>query len=241
MTDLTPFFFIKTDLSKDEVRDLLKPLEPWRVKIGFSNGFDTETLETMRPWNTHPLYKLKMLADYVGMERLKSKRVLDIGFNAGYNSILLSQNFGCDVVGIDNNRLNLSKAEVLCDIAGASPELLIADAHDFVSDPFDIVLHLGTLYHLQDPIKSMRTAASNLKPGGMLVLETTGCVGNDPLDCRLIYGWGGDTTNYWALGSRAIELILEDAGLKNISVIKTLEPKVYEGSGLNRILLVAER
>lgn len=241
MHPITPDFVIETDLDPEAVRARLEPLQPWRIRIAFSNGFDTGRLETMQPWNARPLGKLKTLADHVGHEVFRDARVLDVGSNAGYNAIFLTQSRNCRVVGIDNNRLNLRKAEALCEIAGVRPEFHIADAHEFRADPFDIVLHLGTLYHLQDPIKAMRTAAANLREGGHLFLETTGYEGADPLDARLIYGFGGDRTNYWALGIGAIRLILEDAGLRDVELVKTVQLGIYEGTGLNRLLLVARR
>jgi tRNA (mo5U34)-methyltransferase len=37
---------------------------------------------------------------------------------------------------------------------------------------FDIVLHFGVLYHLQDPMRSLAQARSIVKPGGLVVIET---------------------------------------------------------------------
>jgi 2-polyprenyl-3-methyl-5-hydroxy-6-metoxy-1,4-benzoquinol methylase len=126
-------------------------------------------------------------------------------------------------------------------MAGVSPVLKIADATEFVDEPFDLILHLGTLYHLQDPIKAMRTAARNTKLGGHLFLETMGYEGHDPLDCRLIYGLGGDTTNFWALGLAAIRCVLKDAGFSEVILVGKYEMKIFQGTGMSRVLLHAKR
>ncbi|MEM6933950.1 MAG: class I SAM-dependent methyltransferase, partial [Pseudomonadota bacterium] len=234
-------FVIETEKSREEVEAEMRKLEPWRVHVTFSNGFETSELETIQPWNPHPLNKLRMLMEHAGEDVFQSARVLDIGFNAGYNSIALTQQYGCDVVGVDNNPLNLRKAEALTAMAGVAPKFLIADAQEFTDEPFDVVLHLGTLYHLEEPVRSMRTAAANLKPGGWLFLETVGYNGTDPLDARMIYGFFGDKTNFWALGEGALRVMLELAGFTDTQVIRTVDLKIYEGTGLNRIILSARK
>lgn len=195
----------------------------------------------MEPWTDRPLTKLNLIMAAAGEDLFDGARVLDVGFNAGYNAISLAQKYGCTVVGIDNNRLNLKTAEALCRVAGVRPDLRIEDAHTFEAEPFDVILHLGTLYHLQDPILAMRTASRNTKAGGALFLETVGYEGRDSLDCRLIYGLSGDTTNFWALGLGAIELILRDAGFSEVDVIRTFDLNIYEGTGLNRVLIKARK
>ncbi|MEM7240309.1 MAG: class I SAM-dependent methyltransferase, partial [Pseudomonadota bacterium] len=151
---LTPDFTIETDRSREEVADEMRKLEPWRVHVRFSNGFETTELETIQPWTPHPLDKLLIMMEHSGEALFQDARGLDIGFNAGYNAITLAQKYGCDVVGIDTNPLHLRKASALGRMAGVQPKLLTADAHDFTDDPFDIVLHFGTLYHLQDPVRA---------------------------------------------------------------------------------------
>lgn len=234
-------FRVETTLDARAVEDRLRPLAPWRVKVAFSNGFDTGRLETMEPWNREPLGKLAMILEHAGEAVFKDARVLDIGCNAGYNTITLMQKFGCDVVGIDNNRRNLEKLNALAGIAGVAPNASVRDAHDYDFDPFDVILHLGTLYHLQDPIAAMRAAARNLKPGGRLYLETVVYDGDDPLACKFIYGFGGDHTNFWALSEDTIGLILKDAGLSQVETVRVVQIKRYEGTGLNRTLFCARK
>jgi len=222
-----------------DVKQRLQPLEPWRVNVSFSNGFDTGQLETMEPWNRAPLGKLAMIIGHSGEDAFKGARVLDIGCNAGYNVITLMQKYGCDVVGIDNNRKNLQKLTALAEIADVTPSASIHDAHDYDFDPFDVILHLGTLYHLQDPVAAMRAAARNLRAGGRLYLETVVYVSDDPMACKFIYMLGGDHTNFWGLSEAAIKLILTDAGLSQVETVRVVNIKSYEGTGLNRTLFCA--
>jgi SAM-dependent methyltransferase len=61
-------------------------------------------------------------------------------------------------------------------ILGADPirwRVLCADFEEFETEErFDIVYHVGVLYHNENPIRSLRKAFKLLKPGGTLALET---------------------------------------------------------------------
>src|SRR5438477_633566 len=60
---------------------------------------------------------------------------------------------------------------------------------DRVDRPVDITLHLGTLYHLPNPIRALQTTLENLVPGGWLALETHSYNNaDDPSLCAWIRG-----------------------------------------------------
>ncbi|MEM7670771.1 MAG: hypothetical protein AAF317_16835 [Pseudomonadota bacterium] len=65
---LTPDFTIETDRSREEVADEMRKLEPWRVHVRFSNGFETTELETIQPWTPDPLNKLLIMMEHSGEE-----------------------------------------------------------------------------------------------------------------------------------------------------------------------------
>ncbi len=89
---------------------------------------------------------------------LAGKRVLDLGCNAGFWS-LCALEAGCDfVVGIDAQPVNLAQAQFVFDVKGIARERYLfkrADVLDMNLDhlgEFDMVLCLGLLYHLNQPI-----------------------------------------------------------------------------------------
>jgi len=69
---------------------------------------------------------------------------------------------------------------------------------------FDVVQHLGLLYHLRDPMLTLSQARSVIRTGGLLLIETAVVIGENssfmlfngtPPDKQRIYG---DFTTWWA-------------------------------------------
>ncbi len=73
-------------------------------------------------------------------------------------------------------------------------------SHPLLKDGFDVVQHLGLLYHQRDPFFSLAQARSVLKEGGTLLLETAVSPG-DSMTMQLNAGSGAfyeDFTTWWA-------------------------------------------
>ena len=73
-------------------------------------------------------------------------------------------------------------------------------SHPLLKNEFDIVQHLGLLYHLRDPLFSLAQARSVLKNGGTLLLETAVSPG-DSVTMQFNSGAGAfydDFTTWWA-------------------------------------------
>ena len=239
---INPKFYIETELSQQALLNKLKLHEPWRMGISFSNGVNTADLRTIEPFSDMPLNKLKWIAEHGGENALKDKRVLDIGSNIGYNAIILSRDFGCKVTGLEFDLRNIEKAKMIADLCGAEVEFLQGDAGSF-SQPgeYDVILHLGTLYHLADPVAALKCSATNLKAGGLIYIESAIYEADDEYACRFIHGYGNDYTNYWALSSKVISEILERYGFSKVEKIRDVNIKSYQGTGMSRALFFAEK
>ena len=102
-------------------------------------------------------------------------------------------------------------------------ESLDIDAMDITPDnvgKFDVVMFLGVLYHLQDPMAGLRVAAAVCNE--LLIIET---VVDD------IHRWkpsmvyypkdslNDDDTNYWAPNVAAMKGMLTDLGFKKVEVV----------------------
>lgn len=105
---------------------------------------------------------------------LSGKTVLDIGCNAGAFSIEAKKRGAARVVGFDYSEKFIDQARFCAEVLDLDVEYSIAYVDDFLSrsEPFDVVIFVGVLYHLQDPVgtaKLVKRVTRNL-----CVLETVG-------------------------------------------------------------------
>jgi 2-polyprenyl-3-methyl-5-hydroxy-6-metoxy-1,4-benzoquinol methylase len=91
---------------------------------------------------------------------LKGKRILDIACNSGFWSIQCAL-LGAEVVGFDARPELIEQAETIKSIVGVNNVTYkVLDFHDMspqsLGGTFDIVLNLGVLYHLSDPLEALQ-------------------------------------------------------------------------------------
>ncbi len=92
---------------------------------------------------------------------------------------------------------------------------------------FDVVLFLGVLYHLEEPLQAMRRLASVVAPGGLAVIETEAVevpgLGHAAF-CEFFPGseLNNDPSNWWAPNAKALEGLCKAAGFREATVI--IEP-----------------
>jgi 2-polyprenyl-3-methyl-5-hydroxy-6-metoxy-1,4-benzoquinol methylase len=220
----------------------LKRYEPWRMELRFESGPKASDFETYEPFQNIPLFKLAKILEHIPKERLHGARVLDVGFNVGYNSIHLASEFGCAVTGIDVVQKHKTVAEEIRKMAGVEVEFLLANAEEFERpDEFDLILHLGTLYHLPNPVRSMECCFRSLKPGGWFALETMCYRGNSDSSLnKWIYGFGGDMSNFWALGAETIESIAHYCGITDLKLVFEAWPPAFRRE-MSRAIWIGRR
>ena len=107
-------------------------------------------------------------------------------------------------------------------------ESLDIDAMDVSPDnvgEFDIVMFLGILYHLQDPMAGLRVAANVCKE--LLIIET---VVDDIHRWKpsMVYypgdSFNNDDTNYWAPNAAALKGMLKDLGFSRVEMVYPKNP-----------------
>lgn len=98
---------------------------------------------------------IRRLLSMVYGGRLAGLRVADLGCLEGGFSLALAQ-LGADVTGVEARPENIAKCRVLEDhFALPNLRFVQADVKDFETErfgSFDVVLALGILYHLEDPV-----------------------------------------------------------------------------------------
>lgn len=117
----------------------------------------------------------------VPQQSLRGLRVLDIGCWTGGMSLLMAA-MGAEVYAIEEVRkyadcVNYMKhAFGLDNLTVENRSLYSLDDEKFY-DRFDIALYSGVLYHVTDPVLSLRIIFNNLKDGGVCMLETMAVAG----------------------------------------------------------------
>jgi tRNA (mo5U34)-methyltransferase len=118
---------------------------------------------------------------------LAGETVLDIGTWDGYYAFECEARGASRVVATDSymwkqstgragfdyahaaRKSNVEAVEI--DVLDLEPAVFYA-GNDEWGVQFDIVLFLGVLYHMRHPLLAIERAASMLKPGGLMILET---------------------------------------------------------------------
>ena len=234
---------LQTSLTPEQLRDRLTQWEPWSIRVDFSNGVSTKDFKRRSPFDADPLNKFGVVEAAIPFAELSGGRMLDIGCNAGYNSINAAVKYGTRCTGIDIVPRHIEISRFFSKLAGVNAEFLIASAETF-SRPkeFDVVLHFGTLYHLPNPVLSLRATFDNLRPGGYLALETQ--VYDHPEDpniCYFLHMQNNDRTNFWALSTSVLTKCLELVGFRDIRELVKGVPTEGLAQHMARIILVAQR
>ena len=121
---------------------------------------------------------------------------------------------------------------VVCDLRGV----------DFQSlGQFDVVLYLGVLYHMENPLESLRRVRRLTKEIAIIETEAMALGGFEdrplceffPTNAKLM----GDPTNFWAPNAPALVGLCETAGFSRVEVLST--PPTPSRGKVNRYRLVA--
>jgi SAM-dependent methyltransferase len=227
----------------EELRTKLAEWAPWSVLIEFSNGVSTREVERLPQFAEDAFSTIARFEPYVPFESFRAGAVLDVGCNAGYNSIYLASRYDLRPVGVDVQQRVLDAAGFLSSLTGVEAEFLIAHADSFVRpSSFDVVVHFGTLYHLQNPLRSLQSAFENLKPGGYLALETH-CYDHpdDERLCYFIHLLNNDPSNFFALSTSTIRACLALIGFDEPQECFRHETRTGDRDNMYRVGLVAKK
>lgn len=98
------------------------------------------------------------------------------------------------------------------DVMDLSPEAL--------GETFDVVLFLGVLYHLKDPLSAIERVASVCDD--LLVLETETALNFLPYPAARLWPGRelkGDDTNWWSMNRAALVALLRSCGFRDVRVV----------------------
>lgn len=202
----------KLDVNDSEIsriRTFAEEQAPWRVQIHFGDHFNTGDFGKARRFVEVPLFKAIQVDNHLPDNFFQDAHILDVGFNYGYSGQYFAKKYGCSVTGIDMQQSMKDAAEFIADIQGINAEYILEDAHTFCRpEQFDLILHFGTLYHLEHPFLALKNAIKSLKPGGYLALQTIMYTGEEHLN-KWINGFNNDRTNFWAIHEKTLESFIK--------------------------------
>ncbi|MEO8439050.1 MAG: methyltransferase domain-containing protein [Spartobacteria bacterium] len=237
------FLTLQTELSPEELRGRLQQWEPWSIRVDFSNGISTKDFKRRVPFSEHPLSKFGVVEKEIPFAALPGGRMLDIGCNAGYNSVNAAATYGLSCTGIDVVPRHVEVSRFFAELAGVDAQFHAGSAEIF-SRPqeYDVVLHFGTLYHLPNPLLSLRLTFENLRPGGYLALETQVYDHpHDPNICYFMHMQNNDQTNFWALSTDVLTKCLELQGFREVRQLLKVVPAQGLAEHMSRVILVARK
>jgi len=115
--------------------------------------------------------KIDYLKDYVGFERYKGKKVLEIGCGVGHDLMQFAR-AGADVSARDltENAVELATKNLAREGYSGDIQQGNAEALDLPDNTFDVVYSHGVLHHTVDTEKSISEVHRVLKPGGEAII-----------------------------------------------------------------------
>jgi tRNA (mo5U34)-methyltransferase len=207
---------------RNEVRDLLLQLKPWRKGPFYIHGIDLDS-----EWRSN--LKWDRLANEIAP--LADRQVLDVGCGNGYYAFRMAGNGAQLVVGIDPMLLFVFQFLALNHFL-AVPSVVVLplrlnelpDARNF----FDTTFSMGVLYHQREPLEHLAALRTTLRPGGELVLETLISPGAES-SVREPVGRYARMRNVWHLPTAtALENWLRQLGFGDIRLIGVTATTVIE-------------
>jgi tRNA (mo5U34)-methyltransferase len=207
---------------RDEIRDLLLQLRPWR-----KGPFNIHGIEMDTEWRSD--LKWDRLKNEI--TPLNHRRILDVGCGNGYYALRMMGEGAQSVVGIDPTLLFVFQFLAINHfLAVPSVNVLPLRLHELPGPQkfFDTTFSMGVLYHQREPLEHLAQLLSTLRPGGELVLETLILPGTEPLVLEPEDRYAR-MRNVWHLPTTtALEDWLRQAGFRDIRLVAVTATTVDE-------------
>jgi SAM-dependent methyltransferase len=151
--------------SNDRIREEFTKYDLWHYAYEFEGGLSFSARHNdpgpLGDAPERPLQRFRHFMPYLiaANSGIRGKRILDIACNSGFWSIQCAL-LGAEVVGFDGRVELIRQADLIKSIVGVdNVQFRVLDFWDMspqaLGGTFDIVLNLGILYHLPDPLKAL--------------------------------------------------------------------------------------
>jgi len=144
-------------LTTEELAEMSRiPAVAWFTRVKFANGISQRCPESAFLDSNHEMKK-KMMLPWI-RENVRNKRVLDLFSANGAFAVECALAGAKEVVGVEFDEGRIQCAEFLGRVLARNgipaPKFCLGDVYSLTksfSEPFDIVLCMGGLYHIADP------------------------------------------------------------------------------------------
>jgi tRNA (mo5U34)-methyltransferase len=206
------------------IRTLIAGHEPWYHQVELAPGIVT-------PGGHGSALELASL-DQLGLPQdAGGMRILDIGCRDGFFAFAMEKRRG-EVVGIDYADPEITGFSICSKVLGSTVEYRTENVYDLSPERhgrFDLVLFLGVLYHLRNPLQALDAIRGICAEGAMLFVEsqlsTDRWVRRKKLPLWQFYSrstLSGDASNKWAPNIAGLQQVVEES---QFEVSKTLVEK----------------
>lgn len=198
----------------ETIRAKMGQVPHWYHQIALAPGLVTPGI--------HSSQKGLALLDRLGLPRDASGlRVLDIGCRDGFFAFEMERRGAAEVVGIDYAGPDVTGFSVAADILGSSVTYRVENVYDLSMErhgQYDLVLFLGVLYHLRNPLLALDRIRDVVRPGGLLFVESH-ATRHPALEHLDHPAWefyagdalNGDATNKWGPNLAALKAVVAEA------------------------------
>jgi SAM-dependent methyltransferase len=159
----------------EELQGRIAEFPRWQYRFDFEGGVSTPVLDRARI-NRHEQrrrYFFDALLQVSGGS-LAGRRVLDLGCNAGYWSLLAVQAGADFLCGIEAREMHVEQANLVFQAKGIDPARYRFQRGDVfahqLDEPFDVVLCLGLMEHIARPVELFEIMART--GAELLVIDT---------------------------------------------------------------------
>jgi len=241
-------------MNADDLQARIDAMGPWFYPFEFPHGIRTTSRlpESVVPIFTTRLEMVRriVLEHFAG--RLSASTCLDIGCHEGFYTMAMAEAGFRRVMGLDARETSLAKARLVAEAFGRREvEFLCADLEEAAPETigeYDVVLLLGVLYHLANPMRCLRNVARLTRE--LLIVETQVVP-----DVEQVTEWGARTWSRPYQGvlalidesaerdagseetglsglvccpsTRAVEAMLRSAGFRRVEIVPP-PPGAYE-------------
>jgi SAM-dependent methyltransferase len=171
-------------MNSTEIKNKINSFSRWHYKfdlLGEITPIDSPDKE-----NRHKQREDYFLTPFINLKNgtLKGENILDLGCNAGFWALKCLEAGGDFVLGIDGRKMHIDQAEFVFDVKKIDAkryQFICDDIYNYFNNnkkEYDIVLCLGLLYHINNPIQLLESI--NRCNNDILIIDTAVCKNEQP-------------------------------------------------------------